>query len=131
MRPSRFSFMALGLLAAATAACSAAPQESSRMDWRQNGRQLALDGDNGVVRVRAASPAGHFGVQAGDQVVRAGNTPVARVSDLTTALAGATQPTVTVTVLRDGRQVQVPVATAAWRAVVPPAPPAPPAPPRT
>ena len=101
--------------------------ETSRLDWRERGLHLAIEASQGVVFVRHAAPAGHFGLHVGDRVLQVGTQPVRRIDDLTTALARSGHPSVAVTVLRDGRRLSVPVATGAWHGVLPPAPPAPPA----
>jgi S1-C subfamily serine protease len=121
--------LALCLLLASAPALSATHRESSRLDWREDGHHLALDAEQSVVRVRNATPAGHFGVRAGDRVLRVGTQPVRSVDDLTTALGRSGPGSVPVTVQRDGREQTVQVATAAWRGVLPPPAPAPPPPP--
>ena len=126
------TFFRIGLvsLLLATAACSQSGRtETSRMDVRGDGNHLSLEAKQGVVSVLAASPAGRFGVNAGDRVLRVDGQPVSSVTTLTSALAGSGKATVPVVVQRNGSEQTLTVTTAPWRALRAPGPPRPPSPP--
>lgn len=117
------------LLVSTTACAESTRTESSSMDWRQDGARLTIESGQGTVSITAATPAGRFGVQAGDEVLRVDGVPVHKVGELTDALSASDKASVPVTVRRAGRDQVVSAPTAAWRAVQPPPPPRPPAPP--
>lgn len=120
----------LAALVLATAACSPGGRtETSRMDVRGKGNHLSLEAKQGVVSVLAASPAGRFGVNAGDRVLRVDGKPVSSVTALTAALTGSRAPTVPVVVQRNGSEQTLTVSTAPWLAIRAPEPPRPPSPP--
>ncbi len=124
-------FRSVGVaLLLATAACSQSGRtETSRMDVRGDGNHLSLEAKQGVVSVLAASPAGRFGVDEGDRVLRVDGQPVTSVTALTTALTGSGRATVPVVVQRNGSEQTLTVATAPWQAIRAPEPPRPPSPP--
>lgn len=104
------------------------------MNWQQDGARLALRSTEGQVEVDAASPEARFGVRRGDRILRVDDTPVRQIDQLATALdkAGRTGKAQAHLLLRrNGQTLSVPVAVAAWKAVLvpPPAPPPPPPPP--
>ena len=117
------------LLVSTTACAESTRTESSSMDWRQDGARLTIESGQGTVSTTPATPAGRFGVQAGDEVLRVDGVPVHKVGELTDALSASDKASVPVTVRRAGRDQVVSVPTAAWRAVQPPPPPRPPTPP--
>ncbi|WP_312317210.1 PDZ domain-containing protein [Stenotrophomonas sp.] len=120
----------LAALALATAACSQGGRtETSRMDVRSNGTHLSLEARDGVVSVLAASPAGRFGVNAGDRVLRVDGHAISSVTALTSALTDSRAPTVPVVVQRNGSEQTLTVTTALWQAIRAPEPPRPPDPP--
>ena len=126
------SFFRIGLaaLVLAAAGCSQGGRtETSRMDVRSDGIHLSLEAKQGVVSVLAASPAGHFGVNAGDRVLRVDGQPVSSVTALTSALTGSRTQTVVVVVQRNGSEQTLSVTTAPWKAIRAPEPPRPPSPP--
>ncbi|WMJ70569.1 PDZ domain-containing protein [Stenotrophomonas sp. 24(2023)] len=130
MRRPVLPALALCLLALAAPARAGSDHAAASMSWHAGNRHLALASEQQVVQVHTALPEGHFGLRGGDRVLAVDGRPVRAIDTLVQALATSSKVTVQVKVQRRGRDIVVPVATDAWRAVAPPpAPAAPPPPP--
>lgn len=100
--------------------------EDTRLDWRHNEQVLELVSTGDGLLVTKASAALALQLHRGDRLRTAGRTQITSVAQLIAALRAAANAPIEVHVLRDGVQVRLTWAAAAYAPLLPPRAPSPP-----
>ncbi|MCC7247827.1 MAG: hypothetical protein IT473_04310 [Lysobacter sp.] len=119
-----------GLVRSDIAQTKTSQQSSGSFHWQADRRTLALHDRDGILVVTLVRPASLFGLRIDDRIVGVGEHRADTVDDLLQALKALEGQTAVLHLMRNGRALDVSLASRDYASWLPPPTPSPPSPPK-